>query len=211
MTSSAVLDAAPRKADSRKPDQTRKKILKTAERLMWFQGYDGASLNDVVKKAGVSKGALFHYYPNKQAITLEILDKYAAEQLFAPFEKFMASESSLQKALYAWLQHVFDTYARTHFKGGCLLGNTTLGLSDREPEIRDKVKQIFLQWENLMVGHFKPAATRGDLLMEPRQCARLLIAQLQGAIMLSKAHKDHNRASREFRAIGEWIAVVTKP
>jgi TetR/AcrR family transcriptional repressor of nem operon len=214
MTSSAILSPAQtlksKKSDPRQPDQTRKKIVKTAEKLMWFQGYDGASLNDVVKKAGVSKGALFHYYPSKQAITLDVLDKYAAEQLFAPFEKFMNANTSLKSGLLAWLQNMFDVFARGNFKGGCLLGNTTLSLSDRDDEIREKVKSLFLQWENQMVGHFKPAAKDGVLTMEPRQFARLLIAQVQGVLMLSKAHKDSIRSSREFQAVAEVLERLIK-
>jgi len=194
----------------KRPEDTRKKILKTAERLMWYKGYDAASLNDVVKKAGVSKGALFHYYPNKQAITMEVLDKYAAEQLYAPFDKYMKDAHSVKTGLFEWLQNMFEVFSKGNFKGGCLLGNTTLGLSDREKDIQEKVKQIFLQWENQMVSYFKPAFQDGKLLMEPRQFARLLIAQVEGVIMLGKAHKDQIRGSREFQAVGEFIERVMK-
>lgn len=200
--------AAKKNTAQKKPTETQKKIVKTAEKLILLNGYDGASLNDVVKKAGVSKGALFHYYPNKQSIVLEILDKYAAEQLYAPFDKFVGREDSLKTGLYAWLQNMHDVFSGGNFKGGCLLGNTTLGMSDRDKHIQEKVKQLFLQWENQMVTYFKQAHQDGKLLMEPRQFARLLIAQVQGTIMLCKAHKDNIRGSREFQAIAEFIGRV---
>ena len=38
------------------------KILNAAEELFREQGYQGASLNDITRKAKLSKGAFFHYY-----------------------------------------------------------------------------------------------------------------------------------------------------
>lgn len=189
---------------------TQKKIIAKAEFLIRQNGYEGTSLNDVVKKAGVSKGAFFHYYPNKQAITIDILDKYAAEQLFAPFEKAMDGATSIKTGLFAWLQETFGAYANGKFKGGCLLGNFALELSDRDETIREHIKQLFLTWENLVTQRLKPAATEGKLLMEPRQFARLLIAALEGITMTSKAHKDPIRASREFQALAELVERMMK-
>ncbi|MCK6417875.1 MAG: TetR/AcrR family transcriptional regulator [Alphaproteobacteria bacterium] len=184
---------------------TREKIVKMAERLMWREGYDAASLNDVVKKAGVSKGAFFHYYPNKQTITREVLERYSVDHMFGPLDKHMQAATNTKTGLLAWLEERYLAYAAGKYKGGCLLGNMTLSLADRDEELREQIKTLFLQWENQLVGYLKPAAAQGKLLMEPRQFARLILAAFQGCILTTKAHKDHNRASREFQAVAEMI------
>ena len=66
------------------PQTTHHKIVSAAERLILKRGYEGTSLNEVVGAAGVSKGALFHYYKNKQAVSRDVLEKYAREQIFNP-------------------------------------------------------------------------------------------------------------------------------
>jgi AcrR family transcriptional regulator len=189
---------------------TKDKIVKTAERLIWRQGYDAASLSDMVGKAGVSKGAFFHYYPNKQAITHEILTKYAEDHLYGPLRQHLGKVPNVKSALLAWLEARFKAYADGQFKGGCLLGNMTLSLADREPEIRDQIKAIFLNWENMLVNALKPAAAQGKLLMEPRQFARLILASFEGFILTITAHKDPIRASREFQALAEMIERLMK-
>ena len=189
---------------------TKVKILKTAENLLWQQGYDGASLNDVVAKAGVSKGAFFHYYPNKQAIMTEVLDKYAQEQLFTPLEKHLSNAHSVKTGLFNWLEESFRAYAQWKFKGGCMLGNFALELSDKDEKAREHLKQIFLSWENLLVSHLRAAADEGKLLMEPRQFARLIISMYEGIMMTIKVHKDQNRASRDFQALAELIERMVK-
>lgn len=187
---------------------TQKKIINAAERLILKRGYDGTSLNDVVEAAGVSKGALFHYFKNKQAVSQNVLQKYANEQIFIPLEKNLAHAPSVKQGLLDWLQETYNSYAQWKFSGGCMVGNFALELSDRDPEMREQLKQIFLQWENQLVGFLKPVAAENKMTMEPRQFARLLIAAYQGVTMTIKVHKDSNRAGREFQAIGQLIQSV---
>ncbi len=189
---------------------TQRKIINAAERLILKRGYDGTSLNEVVAAAGVSKGALFHYFKNKQAVSRDVLQKYANEQIFAPLERNMKGAHSVRQGLLDWLQETYNAYAQWKFTGGCLLGNFALELSDRDEEMREQLKQIFLQWENQLVGFLRPLALEGKLVMEPRQFARLLIAAYEGITMTVKVHKDHNRAAREFQALGELVGQIVR-
>jgi TetR/AcrR family transcriptional repressor of nem operon len=187
---------------------TQKKIVNAAERLILRRGYEGTSLNDVVSAAGVSKGAFFHYFPTKQAVSRDVLEKYANEQIFTPLEKNMSRAHTVKQGLLDWLQESYNAFAQWKFTGGCLIGNFALELSDRDEDTREQLKQIFLQWENQLAGYFKPLAAENKMTMEPRQFARLLISAYQGATMTAKVHKDNNRASREFQAIGQLIESV---
>lgn len=187
---------------------TQKKIVSAAERLILKRGYEATSLNDVVSAAGVSKGALFHYFRNKQAVSHDVLKKYANEQIFTPLDKNMGRAHTVKQGLLDWLQETYNAYSQWKFTGGCLVGNFALELSDRDDETREQLKQIFLQWENQLTGYLKPLAAENKINMEPRQFARLLISAYQGATMTAKVHKDNNRASREFQAIGQLIESV---
>ena len=186
-------------------DSTQKKITNTAEELFWMQGYEGASLNDLVKKAGLSKGAFFHYYPNKQAITIEVLERYAQEQILGPLDKHLTTAHDPKTGLFAWLEESYGAYSQWDYKGGCMLGNFALELSDKDETMREQMKAIFLAWENLLVNAFRQPAKDGKLMMEPRQFARLIISMYQGLMMTIKVHKDPNRASRDFQALAELI------
>ncbi|MCF8496435.1 MAG: TetR/AcrR family transcriptional regulator [Alphaproteobacteria bacterium] len=180
---------------------TRAKIVEKAEKLLWQRGYEATSLNDLVDGAGVSKGAFFHYYPSKHAISQEIIGKYATERLSAPLQKALAGNTSIKAGLRVWLAEMFETCKRSDFRGGCLLGNLALELSDQNDHARATIAQHFLDLENMLVSALRPLAAAGQLAMEPRACARLFIAAYQGVMMSVKIHKDHNRASREFQAL----------
>jgi AcrR family transcriptional regulator len=50
------------------PDQRKSELLDCAQSLFFQQGYDATSVNDVIAKAGISKGAFYHHYPSKEAL-----------------------------------------------------------------------------------------------------------------------------------------------
>lgn len=46
----------------------RQQILDGAKRCFLAQGFDGSSMNDIVKAAGVSKGTVYAYFPSKEKL-----------------------------------------------------------------------------------------------------------------------------------------------
>jgi len=63
------------------PELRRAELLDCAQALFLVRGYDNASLNDVIAEAGVSKGALYHYFPSKQALLEALADRFARAAL----------------------------------------------------------------------------------------------------------------------------------
>lgn len=66
--------AAPRK------DDVKTKILDTTEGLLKGRSIDSISLAAIAKEAGISKGTLYYYYKTKEAILLDITDRYLEQQ-----------------------------------------------------------------------------------------------------------------------------------
>ncbi|MCC6597828.1 MAG: TetR/AcrR family transcriptional regulator [Alphaproteobacteria bacterium] len=182
------------------------KIMEAAIELFRTQGYQGASLNDITRRAKLSKGAFFHYYRDKHMIANDVLKKYAQDHLFEMLEtQNMPEGGNIKETLMNWLQAIYTDYAAHDFRGGCLLGNWALELSDTDEAMRGEIAQVFLDFENRLVGMLRPTAQAGKLLMEPRQFARILIAALEGVTLTIKVHKDKNRAAREFQALAELV------
>ncbi len=57
-------------------DKTISKIMNAAIKLFSHSGYDAASVADICKEAGVSKGAFYHHFPSKQSLFLEIVNQW---------------------------------------------------------------------------------------------------------------------------------------
>lgn len=81
-------------------EEKKKRILDATIEEFAINGYDKASTNSIVKKAGISKGILFHYFESKKKLFLYIfdycmsnlIDKYYSVKEIEPkdiFERFM--------------------------------------------------------------------------------------------------------------------------
>ncbi len=57
-------------------EETRSKIIHSAVNLFSVRGYTAASVDDICKEAGVSKGAFYHHFESKQALFLALLDNW---------------------------------------------------------------------------------------------------------------------------------------
>lgn len=56
------------------PEEKKKRIIDVCIEEFARNGYEKASTNNIVKMAGISKGAIFHYFGNKKNLYLYILD-----------------------------------------------------------------------------------------------------------------------------------------
>lgn len=54
--------------------QTREKILQTALSLFGMYSYDQASMNQLHQQAKVSKGLIYHYFKDKDALYLSCIE-----------------------------------------------------------------------------------------------------------------------------------------
>ncbi|GGV18238.1 TetR family transcriptional regulator [Actinomadura cremea] len=68
-------------------------ILDAATRVLAERGYDGASTNRIAAAAGISNGSLYQYFPNKDAIMVAVVDRFAdhlTERLGAQIDATMS-------------------------------------------------------------------------------------------------------------------------
>lgn len=76
MTSEAALAVRPSQSDGAEDSAKRRQILDGARSVFMAQGFDAASMGEIARSAGVSKGTLYVYFKNKE----ELFEAIAHEQ-----------------------------------------------------------------------------------------------------------------------------------
>ena len=84
-------------------EETRSRILDAAGELFAEHGYDATSVADICARAGVTKGAFYHHFKSKQAVFLEMRDRW-----LAPLETQLTLARDPDETLPQLLQHVAD-------------------------------------------------------------------------------------------------------
>jgi AcrR family transcriptional regulator len=109
----------------------RRQILEGARTVFLAQGFDGASMGEVAKAAGVSKGTLYVYFENKEALFSELIRderKEQAERLFV----FDTSDHDVPKALRALGRSLLSMMIRPAHMS---LVRTVIGAAEKFPEL----------------------------------------------------------------------------
>jgi AcrR family transcriptional regulator len=78
----------------RNVETRRGQILDAAAECFRRHGFDGAAMAEISKTAGMSVGHIYHYFENKEAIVLAIVDQ-EAEELLELFDSFERSDDIL--------------------------------------------------------------------------------------------------------------------
>jgi AcrR family transcriptional regulator len=63
------------------PSVRQEELLESARALFFERGFDATSVDDVIQRAGLSKGAFYHYFASKDALLEALATKMAAESL----------------------------------------------------------------------------------------------------------------------------------
>lgn len=88
-------------------EQRRQIILASAAEVFGRKGYSEASMDDLVKESGISKGGIYTYFPTKEAIFLEI-----AEQRFrlrSDLVSHLSPELSASKQVETYIRWLLDS------------------------------------------------------------------------------------------------------
>src|SRR5262245_43792756 len=76
---------------------TRERILQAALEVFAGKGYHRAVVDDIVRASGTSKGAVYHHFPNKEALFLALVDDFSGRLAAAIARAIDGAHGALDK------------------------------------------------------------------------------------------------------------------
>ena len=171
-----------------KGDETKERIKEAALNLFHNRGYGNTSISDIIETTGVKKGNLYFHYSSKENLAIEVL-KDSLSVYEAHISSRMTGETSAEK-IESMINAITEFHISGNYTSGCIFGNMALETGGSGSEISEFVKQVFTKWEN----NFERLITRGvrdgELKLKETSIvfARMIIASIEGGIMLSKVY-----------------------
>jgi TetR/AcrR family transcriptional regulator, transcriptional repressor for nem operon len=174
-----------------KGDLTRTKILQLAAPLFNQRGYSGVSFGDIMAATGMGKGGITNHFGSKDALALAAFD-YAFELASRYFLDAVASHTSTRAKLHAVLD-IFHAFTQDHpLPGGCPILNTAVDSDDTHADLRQRAQAGMAQWRGFIAGIVRKGMQAGELRpgLDPQRVATVMIAALEGGVMLSRLYGD---------------------
>lgn len=152
-------DATPIVRKGRKFDQ----VLEGARDVFMVDGFEGASVDDIARAAGVSKATLYSYFPDKRLLFMEVANMECARQSQSAFDCIDMNgppRDVLCQAGAHFLRFITSKFGQQIFR-------ICVAESDRFPEIgRAFYKSGPERMRSVMGEYFRAAVARDDLQIE---------------------------------------------
>jgi AcrR family transcriptional regulator len=146
--------------------------------LLWERGYAATSPRDVMARAGVGQGSMYHHFTGKHELAVDALSAVTGE---------LTGESSLLEEAGSPLERM-KHYLSLPRPGtrGCRVGRMT-----QDPQVivdEELIATILQRWEQVIA----QAIAVGELPEEivPADLARTLAAVIQGGYVLARAQGE---------------------
>ena len=144
-------------------------------------------------ESGVGKGNFYYYFKSKEELGYAIIDRVTQGFVERTLEPIFA-DSSLDPIaqIHAFLERVLDSHRQRNCVGGCPMGNLASELSDVHEGFRQRLAEIFRMWQVRIAEALTRGKASGRIReeCEPADTAHLVVAALEGAILLTKVSRD---------------------
>ena len=169
---------------------TKGRIVAAAMELFWEKGYGSTSIADILGRAGVNSGSLYHYFPGKQDLLVAVLDTYRdgiAPMLLEP--AWEGVEDPIER-VFALLARYRELIVATDCLYGCPIGSLALELHEPDPPVRERMAQNFDAWTGAVRGCLEQAQGRFAPGTDFAALAEFALTVMEGGVMQARTHRD---------------------
>ena len=141
-------------------EATRRRILRAARQVFVEKGFHRASIDDVVAAAGLSVGAIYTYFPNKdELIRASILDanREESDAVLSDTRAAGTVDERLDRAIMGWWRYTIEAEGAPAFLA------EAWGEASRRPLIRDLLARRFERGVTMTSVMLRECVERGDL------------------------------------------------
>ncbi|MFF3070240.1 TetR/AcrR family transcriptional regulator [Kitasatospora sp. NPDC057904] len=163
-------------------EERRRHIAAALLRIITTRGLEGVSLRDVAAEAGVSMGAVQHYFATKDEM-LRFAIEYNHELLTARFARLFAGDrmpTTVRELLRRLLVELLPLDEQS--RDGARMGAAILARGAVDPSVRDVVTMVYEGATGFLAQQLRLGQERGELPadLDPDHAARALHTVVEG-------------------------------
>ncbi len=194
----------------RNPVETRKQILNVAFMEVYEHGFQAVSVNDIIKKTTVTKGAFFHHFPTKNDLGYAIVDEVLAGLTITKWVQPLTAYKNPIQGILKNLKEKIDESTDEQLGLGCPLNNLVQEMSTVDPVFREKLNAVLEIWIQGVEKHLKRAQEGGYLNSEAdtRQMAEFVVATHEGGFGMSKSFKNRRVFLSIYGSLKDYLLSV---
>jgi AcrR family transcriptional regulator len=186
------------------PD-TKDTLIGVAMGLFAEKGYGTTSIQDILGKANVHAGSLYHYFPAKQDLLVAVLMRYRdglRPMLLDPAWKGV--DDPIER-IFALLSRYRFALVSTDFFYGCPIGSIALEIHEPDPAVRALLAENFRNWCLAIEDCLKEAGARIPKDVDKKELASFVLTTMEGGVMQSRTHQSTDAFDAAVRRLRDYF------
>ncbi|WP_299891881.1 TetR/AcrR family transcriptional regulator [uncultured Lacinutrix sp.] len=174
-----------------KAELTKHFIIETAAPIFNKNGYAATSMSDLTKATGLTKGAIYGNFKNKEALAISCF-KYNVKQIMTAIAKHIElSDSPIQK-LFLIVDFYRNYYNYTKKMGGCPVVNIGVDANNQNTKLLEKVRIVIERIQDQVATIIENGIEAEEISSEinAMQYTKRIDTMIQGAIFMAHTMND---------------------
>jgi TetR/AcrR family transcriptional regulator, transcriptional repressor for nem operon len=168
----------------------REKLIDAGLKTLLAGGFNGVGVQEITDAAGVPKGSFYNHFDSKEALGAEIVECYGMNNTRRGI--LLDKNVPPLQRLRAHFVALNDTFVKSKFERGCLLGNFSAELANQSAMIRDSLAKLFKRWTEDLEIAIADAQAEGTVSSkyEAADIAAFLLDAYEGALLRARVQRD---------------------
>jgi TetR/AcrR family transcriptional regulator, transcriptional repressor for nem operon len=186
---------------------TRERILEQMFLDIRKNGFQGLRADKVIAGLQITKGALYHYFDNKQAIGRAVIDEIIRPNYLRFYQELDRWEGDPIVKLQEHLQFLSGNATDEEVALGCPLNNLVQEMSPLDEDFRLRMKSIIDHIHTSVSAALARSKSAGLLRadFDPAQIAQFYFAGIEGAYAIAKVRKDAAAFKSNMQLLGQFL------
>jgi TetR/AcrR family transcriptional regulator, transcriptional repressor for nem operon len=172
----------------RNPEATRKRILEAAFMEIYRKGFQGMRLDDVLAATDLTKGALYHHFPNKRALGYAVVDEVILPIMDEMWLEPLKKAPDPMQGVIDVVEQLPEMKPPEMLEYGCPLNNLAQEMSPLDEGFRQRLDYVFRLWHDVTEEALERAKHQGTLRdsVNCDETATFILAAIEGCIGIAK-------------------------
>jgi len=172
-----------------KGSNTREKIVEESAVLFNKKGYDGCSMQDIMKATGLQKGGIYNHFGTKTEIALEAFN-YSFDKTMARFRQRLDRDKTCAQKLFSVIDVMASFVTDPIIEGGCPIFNLSVKSSFEYPELRSKAREGLNMLKKYIEIKIEEGISCGEFKKTNKvtEISSLIIMTMEGGIIMSNIY-----------------------
>ena len=174
-----------------KSEHTKLHILQTVAPIFNKNGYAATSMNDITNASGLTKGAIYGHFKNKETLSISAF-KYNVKQMMSKISEHLSLSNSPIQKLYLISDFYRDYYTFSKQLGGCPVLNVGVDANNQNTLLLENVRIVVEKIQDQVAAIIEDGIEIEEISSEinAMQYAKRLDTMIQGAIFMTYTMND---------------------